>query len=105
MMVVFPAPFGPRSPSTSPGWTSKETSVIALVRPKRLLTPATSTPPRSVTPTSGLVVGELRAHPLSLVARGDRGAHHERAVALALERRPVLPLDDREAVVLRCVVV
>ena len=30
MVVVLPAPFGPRKPSTSPGWTSKLTSSTAV---------------------------------------------------------------------------
>ena len=36
-VVVFPAPFGPRNPNTSPWPTSKETSSKATRSPKRLL--------------------------------------------------------------------
>jgi hypothetical protein len=38
-VVVFPAPFGPRNPNTSPWPTSKETSRKATRSPKRLLRP------------------------------------------------------------------
>ena len=34
--VVFPAPFGPRKPSTWPFWTSKEIPSTAVIEPKLL---------------------------------------------------------------------
>src|SRR5580698_5854843 len=37
--VVFPAPFGPTSPTLSPGWTSKLMSWTALIPPNDLATP------------------------------------------------------------------
>src|SRR5262249_44940848 len=40
-VVVFPAPFGPRNPNTSPRVISKETSWNAIRSPKRLLSPRT----------------------------------------------------------------
>jgi hypothetical protein len=39
-VVLFPAPLGPSSPSTSPSPTSNETSSTARAAPKRLVTPA-----------------------------------------------------------------
>jgi hypothetical protein len=36
MVVVFPAPFGPRKPVTTPGRTEKERSLTAMVEPQRL---------------------------------------------------------------------
>jgi hypothetical protein len=40
-VVVFPAPFGPRKPKTSPRLISNETSSNATLSPKRLLRPRT----------------------------------------------------------------
>src|SRR6202000_1298625 len=40
IVVDLPAPFGPRKPVTRPGWTEKERSSTASVRPYRLVTPA-----------------------------------------------------------------
>ena len=37
MVVVFPAPFGPRNPSTSPGLTVKVTSSTAVSDSYRLV--------------------------------------------------------------------
>src|SRR5215210_9015209 len=37
--VDFPAPLSPTSATTSPGWTSKSTSLSACTGPKLLLTP------------------------------------------------------------------
>src|SRR5438874_2157003 len=93
MVVVFPAPLGPSSPSTSPSSTSKLMSEMASMRPKRRLTPMTRTPAVTRAGASGPVVGGFGAHPLAADARGDRRLGHER-----LGR--VLPVDDREAVVL-----
>src|SRR5215510_7451720 len=39
--VVLPEPFGPISPTISPGSTSKETPLSAVKPPKRLVTPET----------------------------------------------------------------
>ena len=41
-VVVFPAPFGPRKPKTSPWATSKETSEKAVRWPKRLVSRSTT---------------------------------------------------------------
>ena len=38
IVVVFPAPFGPSTPTTEPFGTSNETSETAFTRPKRLET-------------------------------------------------------------------
>ena len=43
MVVVLPAPLGPRKPSSSPGRTSNERSCTTSVEPKRFQTPVTST--------------------------------------------------------------
>src|SRR5438128_987008 len=77
MVVVLPAPLGPSSPSTSPAPMSKLTSVMASTRPKRRLTPWTSTPP--ALNRSGAVVGGGVADPLGLVAGGDGRLGDERA--------------------------
>src|SRR5213083_95519 len=37
MVVVFPAPFGPRKPKTSPGWRSKETESTMVRFPMTLV--------------------------------------------------------------------
>jgi hypothetical protein len=41
MVVVFPAPFGPRNANTSPRFTSNEMPLTASVSPKRLTRPCT----------------------------------------------------------------
>src|SRR5205823_8135729 len=93
MVVVLPAPFGPSNPSTSPGSTSKVTSVMASLRPKRRLTPSTWTPALMVGRRSGAVFSSRHAGPLGVrVTRGDRRQGLERL-------RSVVPLHDREAVV------
>src|SRR3954447_758383 len=93
MVVVLPAPLGPSRPRTSPAWTSKETSLIASLRPNRRLTPTTWTPSVTTGSGSGSVVGCVHARPLGIrIARGDR---RQRGEGL----RRVLPLNDREAVV------
>ena len=43
-VVVFPAPLGPSSPNTSPGFTSKVSPSTAVRSPKRLARPTTSMP-------------------------------------------------------------
>ncbi len=42
MVVVLPAPFGPRSPTTSPPSTWNETPATASVEPNRLVSPSAS---------------------------------------------------------------
>ena len=42
MVVVLPAPFGPRRPKNSPWFTEKEMSFTALTSPKCLLSERTS---------------------------------------------------------------
>jgi len=42
MVVVFPAPLGPRKPRISPFFTMKETRSTAVVRPYRLVRLSTS---------------------------------------------------------------
>src|SRR5438067_767296 len=94
MVVVLPAPLGPSSPRTSPSSISKLTSEMTSVGPNRRLTPMTRTPAVTGAGASGPVVGGFGAHPLGAVdARRDRRLGHKR-----LGR--VLPVDDREAVVL-----
>ena len=39
MSVVLPAPFGPIRPTTSPGFTSNDTSLTATTEPKRTVSP------------------------------------------------------------------
>src|SRR3954467_7960616 len=93
MVVVFPAPLGPRRPRTSPASTSKLTSLIASVRPNLRLTPRTWTPAVIARRPSGAVVGRAHACPLRIrVARGDRRQRLEGLVGVG-------PLHNREAVV------
>ena len=40
-VVLLPAPFGPRNPVTTPGWTSRLRSSTAVTDPKRFVTPRT----------------------------------------------------------------
>src|SRR5512146_1741529 len=42
IVVVLPAPFGPRKPVTFPGWTAKLSPSTAVTSPKRLVSPLTS---------------------------------------------------------------
>ena len=42
MVVVLPAPFGPRKPVTFPGATSNDRLLTAILSPYRLLSPRTS---------------------------------------------------------------
>ena len=42
MVVVLPAPFGPRKPVTVPGSTLNDRSLTAILSPYRLLSPRTS---------------------------------------------------------------
>src|SRR5215470_16923142 len=42
MVVVLPAPFGPRKPVTLPGTTSNDRLLTAIFSPYRLLSPRTS---------------------------------------------------------------
>src|SRR5882724_7255327 len=42
IVVVLPAPVGPRKPVTFPGWTAKLSPSTAVTGPKRLVSPLTS---------------------------------------------------------------
>jgi len=42
MVVVFPAPFGPRNPNSSPSGTLKEISSTAVIAPNRFVNPLTA---------------------------------------------------------------
>src|SRR3954464_107821 len=93
MVVVLPAPLGPRSPRTSPCSTSKVTSERASLLPNRRLTPTTWTPAVTLCRRSGARVRRLGTHPLGVgFTRRDRCLGDE-----CLGR--ILPVDDREAVV------
>src|SRR5436190_6974108 len=83
MVVVLPAPFGPRKPVTLPGTTSNDRLLTASLSPYRLLSPRTSiirnesflaarrkVPPWPVQPiTSTLRADELRADDLLSATR------------------------------------
>src|SRR5262245_66512829 len=56
--VVFPAPFGPSTPYTSPCATSSEIPSTAVRSPKRLVTPTASTASTSL--IRGHTVGPFR---------------------------------------------
>src|SRR5690606_11964528 len=62
IVVVFPAPFGPRNPTTSPRRTSKLTPSTAVNAPKRFVTDSTEIiplpPPRPGAPGKGTGGGE-----------------------------------------------
>src|SRR5947209_3315828 len=95
MVVVLPAPLGPSKPRTSPSLTSKVTSSMAVVRPKRRLTPMTWTPAVICPPALGPVVCRVGRDPLGVGFAGrDRCLDDERL-------RLVLPVHDREAVARR----
>src|SRR5437667_4609751 len=100
MVVVLPAPLGPSSPSTSPGSISKLTSETASTPPKRRLTSSTVTPGavKRRAAASGVVVGEVVADPLGVVA-GRQARIHVEGLFL------IHPVGDREAVVERRLVV
>ena len=55
IVVVLPAPFGPRKPVTRPGRTVKDRSSTAVTGPKRLLIRSTSIMPADSTPLGGRV--------------------------------------------------
>ena len=46
IVVVLPAPFGPRKPKTSPGWTASDRSCRATLRPYSLRRPTSRRPAR-----------------------------------------------------------
>lgn len=85
MVVVLPAPFGPRNPVILPGVTVKDRSSTAACRRKRLVNPMTSIMPvtmrpegplahrswdRYMTPDSVARVGNVREQPrLPLLSR------------------------------------
>src|SRR5918992_5354998 len=43
IVVVLPAPFGPKNPSSSPGWTSNDRSCTTSSEPNRFHTRSTTT--------------------------------------------------------------
>ena len=60
VVVVLPAPFGPRSPNNSPSWISKETSSTATISlAVRLITPIWETNVRRRWETSMAFMAEL----------------------------------------------
>jgi hypothetical protein len=58
-VVVFPAPFGPRKPNTSPRPISKETSLNATRLPKRLPRPWTESAGAPPFPSGAATLSEL----------------------------------------------
>ena len=54
IVVVFPAPFGPRKPSTSPFATENERSLTAVKRPNSLVMPETSITVKSSSSFAGV---------------------------------------------------
>src|SRR5215216_2340872 len=61
IVVVLPAPLGPRKPNSSPGSTENEMPSTAVKSPKRLTRPSTSTAPFApfVATTTGQATGRL----------------------------------------------
>src|ERR1051325_5451092 len=62
MVVVFPAPFGPRKPNTSPGWRSNETLSTIVRLPMtlvRLRAARMRRPPFSIVPLAAAVAAAL----------------------------------------------
>src|SRR5262245_37072383 len=77
IVVVLPAPFGPRKPNTSPGATSKLTPRTASTSPKDFF--------KSRTSIAGIVMWLRKLQPLEvsskykLCAHGDRPARAQEA--------------------------
>lgn len=53
IVVVLPAPLGPRKPVTTPGSTAKLTESTAVTSPNRLVRPVTSIPYAFTGPSPG----------------------------------------------------
>jgi hypothetical protein len=75
--VVFPAPFGPRTPSTVPREAARSTPSSATVAPKRLVSPAASMARSCVVVMGALSAGALaaRSHGAHMGSHGARTAH------------------------------
>ncbi len=58
IIVVLPAPLGPRKPKALPRGTSRSTLSIAVREPKRLVSPCVSMAGSSAPPDCGTLVGE-----------------------------------------------
>src|SRR5437867_6515094 len=76
IVVVFPAPFGPRKPRTSPLRTSKLTSDTASVGPYRFVKPSTSI--MSFYPYAGLRSDSL--HVTRLMVAGNTDHDHPQSI-------------------------
>src|SRR5262245_63862418 len=96
--VVWPAPFGPRSPKQTPGGTSRSRSQTATRAPKRLVTPRariTDSPAGCIGRTS---LGGSRASALALnFARLRLAARPAQSAGLAFCQNAVLREDGDEA--------
>src|SRR5262245_7268293 len=96
MVVVFPAPFGPRQPWISPGATSRLTPSTAVKSPYFLTRPAMriiarpSPPPRlrPAARAARVVAGKVEGQGPGV----GRGATHEDGIGL----RPLLEVQDLE---------
>ena len=87
-VVVFPAPFGPRNPNTSPWPTSKETSWNATRSPKRLLRRSTESAGDVLT-LSSIVPGRSAVVTASIRCRFQPATNSACPPAAMGERHPL----------------
>ena len=99
--VVFPAPLGPMTPTTSPGATVSETSSSAVRPPKRTVRPSTSQHLRRFVAGGGaLIVAVRQSSAARLCGRHNGRRRKERAMSVTLdvelreERRRILAVVD-----------
>src|SRR4051812_28715597 len=92
IVVVLPAPLGPRKPVTSPGWQTKLTSSTAVNVPYFLVSPSTvimGPECRTAAPETSIVGRAPRD--LSRGSRATRGRSVDSRGGLALPRGPPRP--------------
>src|SRR5579859_275016 len=96
IVVVLPAPLGPRKPKTSPGWTVRSSPCKAILRPYSLRRPTVSTAGVSGSPQAvgdALEVGGLQrtGHAVEVaVGVPDGRAAHTRIV---VEQQPLVAFE------------
>ena len=80
MVVVFPAPFGPSQPKTSPGWMWKLTRSTAVKSPKRLVSSSAMTGSTATVSVGSMGIEWLLAMFGCLLLRhqADKGLFHAR---------------------------
>src|SRR3954468_15827444 len=94
--TVFPAPFGPTTPTRSPRITTRSTSSSTGSSPNAKSAPASATtrsPPRRA-PQRQAHLAPLEHGPLDLLHRVDLALLHARLADVALVRHEVRPLPE-----------